>query len=69
MARIIVDSTFCKGCGLCVDYCPQDIMALDMETITPKGYHPAYCTSQEDCTGCLSCATMCPDVAITIERA
>jgi len=68
MPRVIVDQQYCKGCGLCVDSCPKDIMALDLERITPKGYNPAYCTDPEACNACLSCAQMCPDVAITIER-
>ncbi|WP_442879263.1 4Fe-4S binding protein, partial [Adlercreutzia sp.] len=34
----------------------------------PKGYHPAHCTDEDKCTGCATCATMCPDVAITVER-
>lgn len=68
MSRISVDQRFCKGCGLCVDACPQQIMVLNMQEISPKGYHPAYCSNPEACTSCLSCAQMCPDVAITVER-
>lgn len=68
MARISVDDTFCKGCGLCVDACPVLIMELDDGKITAKGYHPARCIDLDACTGCASCATMCPDVAITVER-
>jgi 2-oxoglutarate ferredoxin oxidoreductase subunit delta len=68
MAHVTVDIDYCKGCGLCVDFCPQQIMQLQMEVITQKGYHPAHCVDQDSCTGCLSCAMMCPDVAIKIER-
>jgi 2-oxoglutarate ferredoxin oxidoreductase subunit delta len=68
MARIIVDKSFCKGCGLCVDICPKDIMVLDFEEISQKGYHPARCIDEGACIACLNCALMCPDVAITIER-
>lgn len=68
MARIIVDDGFCKGCGLCVDACPVHIIELDCDRITPKGYHPARCVDEARCTGCCSCALMCPDVAITVER-
>lgn len=68
MPRIIVDDHFCKGCGLCVDACPVDIIELDYKKITAKGYHPAYLTDEDKCTGCMSCATMCPDVAIAVVR-
>ncbi len=68
MAKMIVDDQFCKGCGLCVEACPQHIVELDQDTITEKGYHPAHCIDQSKCTGCISCATMCPDVAITVWR-
>ena len=68
MAHIVVDDAYCKGCGLCVDACPLDIIELDQDRINPKGYHPAHCIDDEKCTGCTSCATMCPDVAITVYR-
>ena len=68
MARIVIDDHFCKGCGLCVDACPQNIIELDNDRITAKGYHPAKLTEPEKCTGCSSCFTMCPDVAITVWR-
>ncbi|MCL2882976.1 MAG: 4Fe-4S binding protein [Coriobacteriia bacterium] len=68
MAQVTVDSFYCKGCGLCVAFCPKNIMALNLAEISQKGYHPAVCTKQEICNGCLSCALMCPDSAIKIER-
>ena len=68
MAKITVDEHFCKGCALCVDACPKNIMELDASKITAKGYHPAHCIDLNACTGCASCAVMCPDVAITVER-
>ncbi|MCH3942817.1 MAG: 4Fe-4S binding protein [Atopobiaceae bacterium] len=68
MPRIIVDDTYCKGCGLCVSACPQKIIELDADKITAKGYHPAHLVDESKCIGCSSCALMCPDVAITVER-
>ena len=68
MPRIIVDELYCKGCGLCVAVCPQQIIQLDPEKLTSKGYHPAMLTDQSRCTACTFCALICPEVAITVER-
>ncbi|HLF89908.1 MAG TPA: hypothetical protein VI451_13240, partial [Anaerolineales bacterium] len=35
--------------------------------LTPKGYHPAELIG-EGCTGCIICAIVCPDAAITVYR-
>jgi len=64
---IEVNDLYCKGCELCVAACPKNVLALDMERLTPKGYHPAQLIS-EDCTGCNICAIICPDAAITVYR-
>lgn len=48
--------------------CPKQIIALDMDTISQKGYNPAMLTDESACIGCGSCATMCPDLAITVEK-
>ena len=64
---IEVDPMHCKGCSLCVEACPPKVIALDMEQLTPKGYHPAHLIA-EGCTGCVICAIVCPDAAITVYR-
>ena len=53
---IEVSDTYCKGCELCVDACPQDVLELDMERLTPKGYHPAH-IYKDGCTGCVGMRT------------
>ena len=65
--RIVVSEIYCKGCELCVGSCPQHMIALDLEHITPKGFHPAHLVG-DHCTGCAVCALMCPDSAITVYR-
>jgi 2-oxoglutarate ferredoxin oxidoreductase subunit delta len=42
-------------------------MALDMDRLTPKGYHPVM-LSKEGCTGCGICAIICPEAALTVYR-
>ena len=39
--RIVVNELFCKGCELCVDACPQDVIGLAADRLNAKGYHPA----------------------------
>ena len=68
MAKIIVDESICKGCGMCVYGCPKKLIALAKDRINAKGHHPAEMLEAEKCTGCCSCAIMCPDTAITVER-
>ena len=56
----------CKGCEICIDSCPQDSLALSKE-INAKGYHYAVLV-QDNCTGCVNCALVCPDAVITVYR-
>ena len=58
----------CKGCELCVTVCPVKIIELNKEKINDKGYSPAHVIDQEKCIACGSCAIMCPDSVITVER-
>jgi 2-oxoglutarate ferredoxin oxidoreductase subunit delta len=64
---IEVNELYCKGCDLCVDACPKEVLALDMEHLTPKGYHPVMLIA-DGCTGCGICAVVCPEAALTVYR-
>ena len=64
---IEVELRYCKGCELCITACPPQVMVLNTEHLTSKGYHPAH-VYKEGCTGCAICALVCPDSAITVYR-
>jgi 2-oxoglutarate ferredoxin oxidoreductase subunit delta len=64
---IEVDQKYCKGCDLCVDACPKKVLVIDMDRMTPKGYHPVKLFT-EGCTGCAICALVCPEAALTVYR-
>lgn len=66
--NVVFDDDLCKGCGLCVSVCPVDIISLDTSRINKKGYHPAAIKEMDKCIACKNCATMCPDLVITVER-
>ncbi len=65
MPRVTIDRERCKGCGLCVSACPQDVLAMSRE-INAKGYYFAHKARPWDCLGCRLCAITCPDVAIEV---
>lgn len=66
--RIVIDVERCKGCELCIDACPQDVLALSQE-FNSKGYRPVFLMEHtNDCTGCALCAVACPDGCITVYR-
>jgi 2-oxoglutarate ferredoxin oxidoreductase subunit delta len=64
---IEVNDLYCKGCELCISACPPQVMHVNVERLTSKGYHPAE-VYKEGCTGCAICALVCPDAAITVYR-
>ena len=68
MNRVSFNTDLCKGCGLCVSACPRHIVALNTSALNAKGYHPAHVTDMAQCIACAMCATMCPDVVITVEK-
>ena len=67
-AILTFDRDRCKGCELCNAACPKKILALDLETVNKKGYHPAGVTDISLCIACASCARICPDSVITVEK-
>ena len=70
MAKFVLDfdSKNCKGCGLCVAYCPKHLLVIDNDAVNAKGYRTAKITDMDACVGCKSCITMCPDSIITMSK-
>lgn len=68
MVKITFRTDTCKGCGLCVEACPKKILRISPEVINKNGHHPAEIVDASLCIACASCATMCPDCVIKIEK-
>jgi 2-oxoglutarate ferredoxin oxidoreductase subunit delta len=64
--RVEILQHYCKGCLLCVDACPQKVLAAS-DIINKSGYHPVK-QINDKCIGCGICAARCPDAAIKVFR-
>lgn len=65
--KVEVDRNRCKGCGLCVEFCPKHALQLS-EELNAIGHHPAELHDPEKCTACTICATMCPEGGMSVYR-
>ncbi len=65
MPKVNITHDRCKGCELCVEACPQQIIRMSKE-INAKGYFYAEVVEQSRCIGCRICAVTCPDQVIEV---
>ena len=65
--EVTILSQFCKGCGLCIEFCDQGKLYVEKKP-NKRGIQVAAVHAEVSCTGCLKCATICPDAAVVITR-
>jgi 2-oxoglutarate ferredoxin oxidoreductase subunit delta len=55
----------CKGCEVCVHFCPKDVLSISDER-NAKGYRiPKLSNGEaEECVNCGFCTLVCPEFAI-----
>lgn len=58
--QLIIQSAWCKQCGICVEFCPKKVLDVNEESV--------YVKNSEDCILCGLCELRCPDYAIYIEE-
>ena len=58
--RLRINQAWCKGCGICVAFCPKYALELVNEKVALK--------ADNDCILCGQCEMRCPDYAIYIEE-
>jgi 2-oxoglutarate ferredoxin oxidoreductase subunit delta len=56
----VINRQWCKGCGICVEFCPEDALALDEIEKSNLAY-------PDKCNSCGMCELRCPDLAIELQ--
>jgi len=59
--EISIIKEFCKGCGICVEFCPKDVLALGND-------FKVTCVNIDACNGDKLCELRCPDFAIFVNK-
>lgn len=57
---LVVQHDWCKGCGVCVAFCPKNVLELKNDKI--------YVKNPDACVFCGQCEQRCPDYAIYVEE-
>ncbi|MEW6008322.1 MAG: 4Fe-4S dicluster domain-containing protein [Candidatus Omnitrophota bacterium] len=67
MPKIKIDKKRCKGCELCIIFCPLGHIK-NSNSLNKSGHRPAVFSEKKDkaCSGCCFCAIICPDAAIEV---
>lgn len=55
----LINREWCKGCGICVHFCPRQVLQLDQQD-------KVLAARPENCICCRLCEIRCPDLAIEI---
>lgn len=58
---------YCKGCGLCKEKCPTDVIVWS-EKLGVYGTPAVKPKDEDSCIACSICEMVCPDCAINIEK-
>lgn len=59
--EVLIRSERCKECGICIAFCPQQILAAGED-------NKPVISSHAKCSGCKMCEFRCPDLAVTVRR-
>lgn len=58
--QIVIKYDWCKGCGICVEFCPKKILHIINDKVS--------ITEEDKCIKCGLCEMRCPDYAIYLEE-
>jgi 2-oxoglutarate ferredoxin oxidoreductase subunit delta len=56
--KLIIKKEWCKGCGICVAFCPKNVLEVKNGKVE---------IVNDECIKCGLCEQLCPDFAIYLE--
>lgn len=62
---ITLIGSLCKGCGYCIEFCPNRVFEMS-EEMNEKGVKLPRIKEPDKCTLCGLCTRLCPDFALTM---
>jgi 2-oxoglutarate ferredoxin oxidoreductase subunit delta len=65
--NVEINENLCKGCEICIDFCPLKVFEVS-EKLNRKGYYIPLIANEKACNGCRLCELLCPDLAIIITK-
>jgi len=66
MSEIVINPDYCKGCDICIAFCPKAVLGPSNQ-MNLKGYVLPEVVDLEACNFCKLCEIVCPDLAIAVK--
>jgi 2-oxoglutarate ferredoxin oxidoreductase subunit delta len=60
VSKLQINREWCKGCGICVAFCPKKALFLDEKN--------KVAVIAAKCNGCAVCELFCPDFALVVRE-
>ena len=58
--ELVLNTSWCTGCGICVAFCPRKVLEIQHEKVT--------IVKADECIKCAQCELRCPDYVIHLRE-